>query len=249
MATKKQPEKQPAKRTTKKAASKTTRKPRKPRAQAAPEPTIEVDDDAREPWHRQPWDTDDSFTAFQECWLTQNPPRKVSEAFRRWQELNGRTVRYNDRGQLVMNPHFFNWTLARNEKKERPPGSVFDGALTWQERSDAFDRDVYDRRLAAIRRERISLRDKEFAAGDTLLQRALNMIAAMPSPAQYTEADIVKLTETAFKLMRRALSMEDRTVAVRDWRTAFEEAGLDGEEIYNKTVERLVQQLESSATE
>ena len=238
MVAKKTPGKKPA-RTTK------THKP-----SAAPkEKDVEISDDERRPWDRQPWDTDKSYVAFQECYLSQNPPRTVVECFRRWQEMNNLQLKRNARGSILMNPGFYNWVHARNSSGQRPAGSVYDGALTWAERAAAFDQDVYDRRLLRYRRERVALRDKEFETGNTLLDRAMAMIATMPNPNQFTEADIIKHVDVGFKLMRRALGMEERVVATKDWETALEDAGIDAQEVFNRTVEQLVEQLETEDAE
>lgn len=206
-------------------------------------------DDTRQPWDRQPWDSDKSFHAFQTCYLTQSPPRTIIRAFELWMKETGKSVRRNRNGTINMHPHFYNWVHGRNTAGEKPLGSVYESAQSWIERADAFDVDSYRKLQQAFRRQQGELRQKEFEAGDTLLERALLMMQQRPSPDEFTESEIGKHVELAFKLMRRALEMEDKVVAVKEWRGLLEDAGLDPEDILEQTINRIAEQIESSDSE
>jgi hypothetical protein len=212
---------------------------------------VEIDDEFRNAWDRQPWDTDTSYNAFIECYLAQSPPRTIAEAYVRWQKKNNRKVRRTPNKKMQVPIAFYNWSNARDVDGQRPIGSDFENALTWVERAAAFDDDVYRKRLSAIRRKQTDMRDKEYEAGDVLLDRAMAMIAARPAPTDFLESDVTKYIDMAFKLMRRALQMptDNKEIMVKQWRDAMTEAGLDPDTVFEETVNALVEQLESSDSE
>lgn len=212
---------------------------------------IEIENESRQVWEMQPWDTEMSYNAFVECYLAQNPPRTIAEAYARWQKKNGRKVKYASHNKVMVPISFYNWVHARDTYGQRPIGSVFENALTWPERAAAFDEDVYRKRLIAIRRKQTDLRDKEYETGDVLLDRAMTMIAARPAPTDFLEADVTKYVDMAFKLMRRSLQMptDNKEIMVKQWRDALTEAGLDPDTVFEETVNALVEQLESSDSE
>ncbi|MBK8188824.1 MAG: hypothetical protein IPK79_00055 [Vampirovibrionales bacterium] len=214
------------------------------------EPHIEIEESPNL-WEKQPWDTAISYEAFVYAYLDQPPPRRVAAAYVRWQEKCGRKVVRLAYNRISVPIHFYDWVHGRDTQGQKPVGSVFEHSKTWAERAAAFDEDVYRKRLAAIRTKQAALRDKEYEAGDTLLDRALGMMAMRPNPTEFDEADVNKHIDMAFKLMRRALQMptDSKEVMVKQWREALTDAGLDPDTVFEETVNALVEQLEASDPE
>jgi len=92
--------------------------------------------DEPKPWEMQPWDTPRSFRAFREFYLAQDPPRSVSEAYRRSRFKRGIVDPKNK-------PASGRWQYwARGQDNN---GKPIPGALSWEERAVAWDK-----HLAAI---------------------------------------------------------------------------------------------------
>ena len=83
--------------------------------------------DDRQPWQRQPYETDAAFNAFHEFYLTQGHPRSVDEAYRQYK---GYTKDKQKRAVLS----FRRWS--QGIKKD---GSPIEGGMSWEERARAYD--------------------------------------------------------------------------------------------------------------
>lgn len=93
------------------------------------------DDQQPKPWEMQPWDTPGSFRAFREFYIAQDTPRSVSEAYRRSRLKRGiiDTHRKNAPGR------WRSWSRGWDAE-----GKSIPGALTWEERADAWDKHLAD---------------------------------------------------------------------------------------------------------
>lgn len=97
----------------------------------------------REPWERQNWESGTAFRAFREFYLSQDPPRSIDEAFRRYRrQRRGITEAPNKRCPGTWR----RWSLGI----DRDGVKLDENVRTWIERADAWDQHRVDVSNAAI---------------------------------------------------------------------------------------------------
>lgn len=188
-------------------------------------------------WEMQPWDTAHSFAAFR-IYLAMERPRKPIKAYIEWCKHLNKAPTIDKKRNAVQVPWRFNyWARGVNLENQRPPGTVFEHAKSWYERAEAWDREA-DRRAEAIwAKRRAKLLEDEYRLGEQLRQRGAQMM--MAPPMDYREADIAGNLDLAFKLLRRALNMEQTRVGV-DWKSHLKGAGIDPEQAFRGLVDALL---------
>ncbi|MDI6769751.1 MAG: hypothetical protein QMD04_08750 [Anaerolineales bacterium] len=104
------------------------------------------------PWEMQPWDTPGSFRAFREFYLAQEPPRSVNEAYRRARLKRG----ILETRSKVAPGRWQYWSRGQDND-----GKPIPGALSWQDRANAWDK-----HLAEIANAQIEARWRKKIMGD-----------------------------------------------------------------------------------
>lgn len=197
-----------------------------------------VEDDVRL-WHEQPWDTEKSFTAFQMCYLSQDRPRAVAEAYRQWCKMTNRKPKLYKGKQLIVPYFFWYWANGLDSRGNRQPGTEFENAVSWQERAHARDDEEQHREDGRWFRRQAEIRKTEWDKADELLKRADDLLAAKAAAdADYREMDIANMFDLALRMKRRAANMPEKVTAI-DWRKEVARMGLNPDE----TLESLIQQL------
>lgn len=193
-------------------------------------------------WERQPWDTDHAYRAFRDCYLSQPAPRRVLTAFRHWCELRQLSPKKRTSAQ----DYFVCWAQGYNSNGERPSGTVYEHAIPWKVRAQAWDTEQ-DRLTEAEwvqRRQQVKL--AEFDMGETLRKRAQTMLS-FAITNDWKESDLNAHADLAFKLLRRSLGMEQGRTTI-NWRKDLQDAGADPTAIFENLVNDIQQQLTSDAS-
>jgi hypothetical protein len=207
------------------------------------------DDDAEVSlWELQPWDTSVSFDRFRNFYLTQEPPRSLVVAYRRYRSSRGASDEQVQRIRAAPGT-WKNWAYGRDSK-----GRLIPTALTWAGRARAYDVDLADRRLREDEekweKRRTALREADWNAGEALRDRAKRMLLGMLfgkkteeiatkdgqtlitqviyEPTKWTERDIMTAFKLASDLQRRGAGEPPNNPATKnDWRDEAQRAGFD----------------------
>ncbi len=122
-----------------------------------------ADESIPKPWEMQPWDTVYSFQRFNDYYLLQDPPHTLIAAYRLYRLKTGLNQAYLKRLRSLSSA-WARWAYARNGNNE-----PIDGALTWEQRANAFDRHRMQRYLRELEQtwgaRRQELREAEWKIG------------------------------------------------------------------------------------
>jgi len=207
-------------------------------------------------WERQPWDTDKSYANFHTYYLSQEASiRSLAEAYRRYRRAQG-----YKKVEVAPPGVWYKWSYGQDNDGKNPPDSVWTDALSWKKRAEAYDDFLYQQEQAKWINRRLAIREDEWTIGDKLVIRANEMLKALLfertvdtangvtilKPANWTESDIGKTFDLALKMQRRATGMEEGKIGVVvDWKRQLAEAGIDASELFEKTVNALVNEVAS----
>jgi len=122
-------------------------------------------------WERQPWDTQASFERFHRFYLAQESPRSLNEAYRRYRSETGQKPA---RG-IEAPGSWRQWFRGQNSGGKRIPG-----ALTWEERADAYDDHVAERERRRWESRRRGIREEDYQHGTRLRALSDQMLAQTP---------------------------------------------------------------------
>lgn len=212
-----------------------------------------------QPWERQPWDTEKSYLYFRKYYLEVPPDeRGMRDSYTRYRADKGLPP---DPGGQVPGSWVY-WFNGKNHEGLQPKGSVYALSRTWAQRANAYDdhqrawQEQIDRELWIKRRRKI--RDEEWAIGERLQQRGLEMLKSMVfdkvvdtatgllmlKANNWTEKDIGATFDLALKLQRRAAEMDQGKLAIEfDWKKQLEENGIDAGDLFNKLVGEIAANL------
>ena len=212
------------------------------------------------PWERQPWDSDKSYAAFHTYYLSIEPAdRTLPEAYRRYRQAQGVT-----KATSPVPGVWHLWAYATDREGKRPPGSVYENALTWLKRAQAYDDHLYRQEQAVWAARRQKLKEAEWGIGDKLIVRAERMLTAglferihtdptgpvILKPTNWTEVDIGRTYDLALKLQRRAAGLEQGTISLEvDWKRQLAAAGVDPGDLFEKMVNELVNRPGSESSD
>jgi len=215
------------------------------------------------PWQKQPWESTTAFKRFTEFYLTQQPPRSLAEAYRRFRLKSGldpaqaRCIKYAPAA-------WKNWAYARDTY-----GRPIPSALTWAERAAKYDFHLVEKQLQEEEQvwaeRRAARREAEWTTGEALLERARRMMQALLfrkvseettsedgktfithityEPAGWNERDIATALKTASDLMRRGAGEPPNNPPPSgdDWREQARRDGFDPDEV-KRVVQRALLQ-------
>lgn len=202
---------------------------------------FEEEDEGVPLWERQPWDTDASYAAFRECYLPQPLPRTYNAAYMKWCERQNRTPYFHKKtGRFTADSRFLEWaSAAKRGKDPHPAGTIYEHAVDWKTRAHAWDaeQDRLAEKVLADRRRKLV--EDEYRVGEKLRQRGMTMLSTPPT--DFREADITGHVDLAFKLLRRALNMEQGRMSV-DWKSNLKQAGIDPEQAFEDLVDGILNQ-------
>lgn len=202
---------------------------KRPREQARRPPRRPAGED---PWDQQPWEGENAYRAFFQHYLMQeNKPRVVQRAYIAYLHEQGKQERRDRSGRVAIPNSFRAWVYGTNKYGERPPGSDYEGALSWQERAAAYDKALYAEMEEEWKARQQKVREEEWAVGDKLLTRARDMLERFDaSDTDWTDDTIARHLDTAIKLKRRAAGMPDRVENVGQWRVELKRLGMNPDE-------------------
>lgn len=166
-------------------------------------------------WERQDYDTDASWLAFSEHYLTQQPPRSVNAAFRSYRGLEGDTNKQ-------ANGYFRRWSRAHGEDDQPIPD-----ALNWEDRATAYDTYVSEQRAARREQASLAIEDDELTDYERELtewRRRFDVLMTAPGTMDTFEVTaLFKLRKEIADLGRRAVGLPDKVQRVQ-----AEHTGKDG---------------------
>jgi hypothetical protein len=198
----------------------------------------------RQPWERQPYESQADFAIFQ-LYLEQDAPRSVNEAYRKWLSQKG-----DVKARLAPG----SWRNLANGKK-RNGGAEIPGAMTWTARALAWDDHVADLERQKWIKRRLEIKEQEWEVGSKLLQRGREMLQfpivtaesqdgrTIIMPAGWKLKDIPQVVSTGSKLSRLAADMVTDSIEL-DWREEARKDGIDPDAIFNKLVDELAARME-----
>lgn len=200
--------------------------------------------DESRPWDQQPGENNLWFRRFQ-SYLRLGPRRSMLSAYTRDLEQRG----INAKG------------------KKHIPSSWRDSARRWRwlERAQAWDAQVAEQESAEWDSKRRQLRDQEWEAAQSLIDKARQMLVfplartqraekdvdgrviteTIIIPAKWSMRDAAAMFDIASKLMRLAAELETGRLAV-DWMQEARKAGLDPDRLRDEFVEFFKRQLAKS---
>lgn len=146
--------------------------------------------EAGEVWLRQPYDTQASYRAFFTYFLTQDPPRTLNEAYRRYLRDKGPPSgqdRATFEAKIAQKQAPGNWR--RWYRGQRADGEAIEGAKTWAERADAYEDDQQKKILAELEDRRLQAQLETADLGRLLRQKALNAARMLVAVEQSAGTD------------------------------------------------------------
>lgn len=183
-------------------------------------------------WDQQPWETDLAYMAFFKHYLMQEPPRRITTAYTTFAAERGFSPRVNKHGHVSPPDNFRRWAYGVDSHNARPEGSLYENALTWEERAAAYDKMILKELEDQWRARQQGIRLQEWEAGDALMQRAQKMLDRFDVDAtQWTDDTIARHVEIGMKLKRRAAGMPERTETPGQWRVEVKKLGIDPNEV------------------
>jgi hypothetical protein len=211
-------------------------------------------------WERQPWDTDRSYSYFRDFFLPLEPKeRSLAEAYRRYRSSQG----YGKVDTAQVPGSWANWYRGANIHGKKPKNSVYEHALSWAKRAEAYDQYLWQQEQDIWISRRRKLKEQEWDLGERLIRRAEDMLKAIlferttdgpngqtiiVKPTNWSETDIGRTLDLALKLQRRAADMDQGKLAVEhDWKQQLEAAGLNAGEAFEKLVNELVNGIAKSS--
>lgn len=188
---------------------------------------------AAQPWEQQPWEKDSAYEAFFYYYLMQEErPRVKTAAYRSYATAKGKAIRIDKQGRTNIPNYFSAWMYGVNSANERPAGTVWENALTWDERVREYDKHLAAEAEEMWRARQLALRQKEWDSGQALLARAETMMMDFdPSRTEWTDDTIARHLKAAFELMRRAAGMPDKVEVINDWRKEIRLIGMNPDDV------------------
>ena len=164
-----------------------------------------MSDEERPLWERQEWDTEASYERFIKYYLSQDPPRNLTQAYRDYC-VQEREMSVDETQSLVRADGTWNrWASGRDTNGGRYP--------TWAERAQAYDDHIWNSRREWLKRERWEIAEKGLEQVRAMLdypivrQRRQEVENGRPvtyiiEPAKWTKKDAATLFQTFDKSTR-----------------------------------------------
>lgn len=119
-----------------------------------------TDENSKQPWERQPWDTSVSFRRFVDYYLPQQPPRSVDQAYRAWRaEKHKLPIDHESITQRRAMKGWRRWSLGRNKQDE----PIVPNALSWAQRAQAWDDHLAAKLFQALEERKTEILNSGYA--------------------------------------------------------------------------------------
>ena len=165
----------------------------------------ETKTESRALWERQEWDTEASFTRFQAYYLSQIPPRNLTQAYREYLMAECQMDAQQVQSVTQAGGTWNRWYYGQDTNGGRFP--------TWAERAAAYDDHVWAERREWLKRERWELAERGLQQVRDMLDYPLvtqrreedengRIVAYITEPAKWTKKDAATLYQTFDKSTR-----------------------------------------------